>query len=107
MATYVLSYRNPKGYSPTPETRAQWFAWFDGMGDALVDMGQPVGTRSELGNCDSDATEIGGYSLISAPDLEAAVSIAKGCPHLDRDGGVEVGELLALPVPGQPAATSG
>ena len=96
MATYVLSYRNPKGYVPTPETRAEWFGWFEGMGDALLDIGKPVGGRSNLGNCDSDSTELGGYSVIDAPDLEAAIAIAKGCPHLTRDGGVEVGELLVV-----------
>ena len=53
MATYVFSYRNPKGYAPSPETRAQWFDWFEGMGDALVNIGQPVSNRSSLGNCDS------------------------------------------------------
>jgi hypothetical protein len=94
MATYVLSYRNPKGYTPTPQTRAQWMAWFDGMGDALVNLGQPVGLRSNLGNCDSDTTELGGYSIVSAPDLATAVAIAEGCPALGRDGGIEVGELL-------------
>ena len=94
MATFVLSYRNPKGYVPTPETRAQWFDWFAGMGDALVEIGKPVGGRANLGNCESGRTELGGYSVISAPDLDAALAIAKGCPHLDRDGGVEVGELV-------------
>ena len=96
MATYVFSYRNPKGYAPSPETRAQWFDWFAGMGDALVNIGQPVSNRSSLGNCDSDTTELGGYTVVSAPDLQAALAIAKGCPHLDRDGGVEIGELADL-----------
>ena len=96
MATYVFSYRNPKGYVPTPETRALWLDWFEGMGDALVDIGKPVAGRGNLGNCDSDGTELGGYSLISAPDLDAALAMAKGCPHLDREGGVEVGELVEV-----------
>jgi hypothetical protein len=96
MATYVLSYRNPKGYVPTADTREQWWAWFRGMGDALVDIGQPVATRSSLGDCDSDRTELGGYSLINAPDLDSALIIAHGCPHLHHDGGVEVGELVTL-----------
>jgi len=96
MPTYVFSYRNPKGYAPSPETREQWMAWFTGMGDALLDIGQPVAVRESLGTCDSDSTELGGYSMVSAPDLEAALAIAKGCPHLERDGGVEVGELAVL-----------
>lgn len=97
MATYVFSYRNPNGYVPTEQTRAQWMAWFEGMGDALVDIGKPVGERSSLGNCDSATTELGGYSLIDAPDLEAALAIAERCPHLNGHGGVEVGELVEVP----------
>ena len=96
MATYVFSYRNPRGYAPSPQTRAQWSDWFEGLGDALVSIGQPVSTRSSLGNSDSDTTELGGYSMVTAPGLQAALAIAKGCPHLDRDGGVEVGELADL-----------
>ena len=62
----------------------------------LVNIGQPVSNRSSLGNCDSDTTELGGYLVVTAPDLQAALAIAKDCPHLDRDGGVEVGELADL-----------
>lgn len=104
MPTYVLSYRSPKGYVPTSESLPQWMAWFEGMGDALADIGRPVGARSSVGNCDSASTELGGYSLISAPDLEAAVTIAKGCPQLGRDGGVEVGEIVELPESPHPEA---
>jgi hypothetical protein len=32
----------------------------------------------------------GGYFLVSAPDLEAAVAIAQGCPALTYGGSVEV-----------------
>ena len=75
MATYVFSYRNPKGYAPGPETRAQWFDWFEGMGDALVSIGQPVSNRRSLGTCDSDTTELGGYSIASAACRSGAVTI--------------------------------
>jgi hypothetical protein len=39
---------------------------------------------------------LGGYSLITAGDLEAAVELAKGCPFLHQGGGIEVGELAQL-----------
>jgi len=102
MATFVLSYRNAKGYVPSPETRGAWFDWFHGMGDALLDMGQPVTSRQSVGTCDSDTTELGGYSLVDAADLDAAVAIAEKCPHLSHGGGVEVGELAE--VQGDPRA---
>jgi hypothetical protein len=101
MPTFVLAYRSPAGYTPSAEATAAWQAWFAGMGgDQLADLGKPVVSRAALGNCDAGRTELGGYSLINAPDLDAAVATAKGCPHLDRSGGVEVGQLGELqPVP--------
>jgi hypothetical protein len=93
MSTFVFSYRNPIGYSPTPESRARWMAWFDSMGGDLVDLGKPAVGGASVGNCDSATTELGGYSLVRADSLEGALDLAKGCPHLDRDGGVEVGLL--------------
>jgi hypothetical protein len=94
MATYVFTYRSPKGYIPTVDTRAQWLGWFDSMGDALVTLGHRVDKQSRLGNCDTNSTELGGYSMIEASDLDAALVIAKGCPHLvNGNGGIEVGEL--------------
>ena len=38
MPDFVFAYRNPVGYTPTPETRAAWAAWFDGMGPQLADL---------------------------------------------------------------------
>ncbi|HTS95071.1 MAG TPA: hypothetical protein VMI33_00460 [Streptosporangiaceae bacterium] len=96
MPRFVLTYHHPVGYTPSADSAGPWMAWFDSMGDQLVDIGQPVASAAALGNCGS-GTELGGYSLISAPDLQAALAIAKGCPHLTGDGGVQVGELTAVP----------
>jgi len=99
MPDFVFAYRNPVGYTPTPETRAAWTAWFEGMGPHLADLGKPAVARTALGNCGADSTELGGYSVIHADDLEAATAIAKGCPHLERGGGIEVGQLGDVPGP--------
>jgi hypothetical protein len=98
MANFVFSYRSPKGYEPGPETMARWSAWFESLGEALVDIGKPVLERSALGRCGAEETDLRGYSLVAANDLEAAVALAKSCPMLEH-GGVEVGELTDLPGP--------
>ena len=77
MPIFVLAYRNRPGYTPTPQTQAAWHAWFGSMGDQLADMGKPVIAEAALGNCSRESTEMGGYSLIEADDLEAATAIAK------------------------------
>ena len=97
MPTFVFTYRVPKGYTPSADRGQAWKSWFDGMGDALVDLGRPVVARTALGNHSTDTTELGGYSVVTADDLEGAVAIAKGCPPLDRAGGIEIGELGDLP----------
>ena len=73
MPTFVLTYRNQIGYAPSPESTAAWMAWFDSMREQLVDRGKPVIDRSCLGNCATDSTQLGGYTLISADDLDGAL----------------------------------
>jgi hypothetical protein len=98
MATFVLAYRSPEGYTPgSPQTVAAWTAWFESMGTNLVDKGKPAVAAAALGSCDAETTRLGGFSLISARDLEEAVALAKGCPHLGTGGGVEIGELGEVP----------
>ena len=96
MPTFVFAYRASGSYKSTPESAAAWKAWFDGMGDDLVDLGKPAVGAVALGNC-GPGTELGGYSVISAADLDAALAVAKGCPQLNRNGGVEIAQLVEVP----------
>lgn len=98
MPTFVLSHRHPQGYTGTADVPAAWIAWFESMGAHVVDLGNPVFERTTVGNCGPD-TDLGGYTLITADDLDAAVALTKGNPLLQAGGGVEVGELT--PVPGR------
>jgi hypothetical protein len=102
MTTYVFSYRVPKDYTPgRTETVAAWTAWFESMGTSLVEQGQVVIESSALGNL-GDGTRLGGYSIVSADDPEAAMALATGCPALELGGGVEIGVVAQRP----PAAKS-
>jgi hypothetical protein len=91
-----LVYRAPKNYQPGgADAMAAWSNWFEEMGARVVERGNPVFDRTTLGNGVSD-TVLGGYSVVTADDLESAVGLAKGCPFLGSGGGVEVGELTFL-----------
>ncbi len=93
MTMFLFSYRSPAGYQPRPDTRDEWRSFFEGMGANLADPGNPVFESTTLGAGGSGTTRLGGYSLVTADDLDAAVAMAKGCPFLAQGGGVEIGVI--------------
>jgi hypothetical protein len=94
MSTFLFSYHFPKTYpAGSPDNVAAWRAWFQSMGANLADAGKPVVERRTLGNCVPETLQ-GGYTLVTADDIEAAVKLAEGCPGLRHRIGIEVGELL-------------
>ena len=97
MAEFIFNYRAPKGYVPgSADNLEAWNVWFGGMGPALIDIGKPVVDRQEVGSCGAEETQLNGFSIVQADDLEAALVIAAGCPFVGDGGGVEVGELTDL-----------
>ncbi len=99
MSNYVLSFRNQPDRAVDASLEAAWGAWFQQIGASVVDFGSRVDRVSALGSCGNgmadDQAVLSGYVVISADDLEAAVTVAKGCPGLQHGGGVEVGETVA------------
>jgi len=96
MTTFLFSYRMPKGYVPSrTDAAAAWTAWFEELGTSVSDRGNPVFESASLGHCGDDTT-LGGYSLITAEDLEEALALAKGCPVLAEGAGVEVGVITEI-----------
>jgi hypothetical protein len=94
MSKFVLIYRAPKGYAPNAGTPAAWASWFVAIGANIVDPGDQVFVRDEVGPTVADSY-LAGYSMIVAEDLPAAVSRATGCPGIADGFTVEVGELAS------------
>ena len=106
MANYVLVYKGGGGMAPTPAEQekimADWGKWFGGLGQALVDGGNPFtpvaksiahnGTVSD-GPVGTLAT---GYSIIKADSLGVAVEMAQGCPVLQGGGQITVYETFPV-----------
>ena len=105
MPKYVLAYH---GGGTMPESEAEqaaimeaWGAWFAGMGEAVVDGGNPIGHTKTI-TSDGSASDGGGanpvigYSLISAADMDAALGLAGTCPVLAAGGNVEVAETIEM-----------
>lgn len=96
MATFVFAYRMRTDYARRgDEALGTWMAWFDSLGASLSDPGNPVFEAAEVGNC-GEGTQLGGYSFVTADDLEEAMTLAKGSPALEAGGGVEVGVVTEL-----------
>ncbi len=104
MAKFAFSYHG--GSEPaTDEEREQvmaaWMGWFGGLGDAVVDHGNPFGPPKTV-NADGSVTDgggpnpVSGYSIVEAADIDAAVTMAKGCPILGNGGSVEVAEAFPM-----------
>jgi hypothetical protein len=94
MAKYVFSYRVPADYAPNAGTPAAWQAWFSTLGPALVDIGHAVTDYAALGEVGGSGSRMVGHSVVSADDLDSALTLAKGCPALRVGGGVEVGPVM-------------
>ncbi|MFT4959210.1 MAG: hypothetical protein ACI92Z_000283 [Paracoccaceae bacterium] len=104
MTQFIFAYHG--GKSPeTPEEGekviAAWGAWFGGLGHAIVQPGAPVGLSKTVSGSgvadDGGANPVSGYSVVSATNMDAAVTMAKGCPMVvDGSGSVEIAELVEM-----------
>jgi len=95
MTTFLFSYRMPKDVPGRSDVMDRWTSWFEGMGGDLVDTGNPTLPSEVLGDAGPDSA-LGGYSIVRAADLDAAIALAEGCPALTEGGGVEVGVITRL-----------
>jgi hypothetical protein len=110
MPTFAFVYRNrPDAYTRlTPEDMQKqmqkwqdWIAeglrkgWMTNPGDGLTQEGRVVNAKQNV--TDGPFVElkeiVGGFSIIEAPNLDAAAAIAKTCPGLSIGGTVEVRPL--------------
>ena len=104
MKQFVLVYLG--GNQPSSEEEAKnhyskYFEWLSSLGDTVViptiplkdtSTVSPDGTIREGGS-----SAMSGFSIIKADSMEAALSIAQGCPFLEIGGSLEVSEMMQMP----------
>ncbi len=102
MPKYVFAYHGGKAPESPEEgakVMAAWEAWMNGLGEAIVDPGNPVGmSKTVTGSGVEDnggSNPLSGYTLVNADSIEAACEMAKGCPIL-VDGTIEVAEAREM-----------
>jgi hypothetical protein len=102
MPSFLVTYHG--GGMPADEegrqaAMAAFGAWVGKMGDALTDPGAPLGpsmTVSSDGVREGDAEgRVGGYSVIRADDMDAAVDLVRDHPFVSRGGSLQVTEAVS------------
>jgi hypothetical protein len=104
MPTYLITYHGSGGMPSDPESQQQaiaaFGAWVGSAGDAIVDPGAPLAaTKSVSSNGTEDGAascEIGGYTLLRAPNIDAAVQLLTNHPFISRGGTLQVNEAVDL-----------
>lgn len=107
MAKFILLYKGPA--TPMEEmteeqskkTMALWQTWTQKVGQALIDMGAPMANgRSVVDNgTNGTPSDLNGYSIIEANNIDEAVKLVDEHPFLcDKTGNfsVEVFELVPI-----------
>ncbi len=103
MPKYVLAYHGGK----KPETReegasymAKWKAWIGGLGDAAVEPAIPLKQSRTVSaggvSDDGGSNPLSGLSIVKADSMDAALEMAKACPHLELGGTLEVAEVMEM-----------
>ena len=102
MPKFVYAYVGGGGMPETEEEQQavmnSWMNWMGGLGDAMLDPGNPFGASmvvtSDGSVREGGSLSLGGYSIVDAADLTTAAEMAKGCPVLQGGGSVEVYETV-------------
>jgi hypothetical protein len=112
MSSFMLIFRNSAPATDSPEQMQQhmqkWSAWFEGLTrtgaykgqGAPLEAGGKVVRGSRKAVSDGPYAEakdlVGGYAIVEAPDLAAAVELARGCPTYEKEGAVEIRPVRAM-----------
>jgi hypothetical protein len=98
MGKYVLVFKGgsiPQTEEEQKRVMDAWMGWFGGLGDSVVDMGNPFGANAAVGG--GSTSGLTGYTIVNADSLDDALAKAGSCPILDGgSGGVEVYETLDM-----------
>lgn len=79
-----------------------WMEWAQRTGDALLDMGSPLGhgQRVTADGASDGGAHVGGFSVLQADSADDATALVKDHPHFMTPGEPSILVLEYLPVPG-------
>ena len=102
MPKFIFAYhggKKPESPEEGASYMAAWKAWFEDLGAAIVEPGNPVGmSKTVTSNGVEDnggSNPLSGYTVVQADNIEAACALAADSPHLGG-GTIEVAELMNI-----------
>lgn len=105
MPRYALIYSGAQTATDRDEQDAiiaDWEAWYEKMGDAIAEGGDPFGASRHIPSVGSPAVDgdggmpASGYTVIDAASLDAAAAACADHPHLTHGGRVHIFEAIDL-----------
>lgn len=79
---------------------AHYQQWLTSLGEAVVEPMNPLKNTQSLAPdgaiTSGSQVAMSGYTLVAAPDMDAALAMAKRCPFLAINGRLEVSELVVM-----------
>jgi hypothetical protein len=76
-----------------------WMAWYNKAGKAIVDMGAPLGkgTSFDKKGSSKGQTQVTGYSIVQAKDIDAVKAMLTDHPHLMMPkASIEILEIMPM-----------
>lgn len=100
---YLLLYsggRMPESDEEQAAVMQAWTSWFETIGSALKDGGNPFSGAAKTLAADGSVRDgdgsASGYSIITADSIEAAADLAKGCPVFEGGASITVYETFSV-----------
>lgn len=106
MAKFMVLYSGGGGMEASEEEQqrimAEWGAWYERMGESIMDGGDPFGASKNItgtgsiGDGPLGSTPATGYTIIAADSLDAAAQACADHPHISHGGQVQVFETIDM-----------
>jgi hypothetical protein len=79
-----------------------WQRWAAKAGDAILDLGSPLGASASIGSGSNAGSDIPmtGFSILQGESLDAVRTLLEAHPHLKTPGDSSITVLEALSMPG-------
>jgi hypothetical protein len=99
MSKFLVTYHGGSGMPADPaqmeKITAAFGAWLAKAGSAVTDPGAPLRPSTQVSNGTPEPrVAIGGYTVIEAEDVDAAVAVLRSHPFVARGGTLQVDELM-------------